>query len=73
MSEEIQVTVINKKIRKEIKFPVNISTYDFIKKLQEGFNEIESEHFIVKVPNKNLLLHKDDNLKEFKITNGDIL
>ncbi|MTD40440.1 secretion accessory protein EsaB/YukD [Erwinia sp. CPCC 100877] len=75
--EHINITLLfqeqmNKKM--DLRIPNNITVYRFIRELNQIFNKEKNlKKYQIKVSNKGLLLDEEKKLKDYPITNGDII
>jgi uncharacterized ubiquitin-like protein YukD len=58
----------------DLRIPNNITVYRFIRELNQIFNkEKDIKKYQIKVLNKGILLDEEKKLKDYPITNGDII
>lgn len=75
--EHINVTLLYQKNREKIvdlRIPNNITVFRFIRELNQIFGkEKDVKKYQIKVLNKGILLDEEKKLKDFPITDGDII
>lgn len=75
--EHINITLYYQKNRSQkmdLRIPRNITVYRLIKELNQIFGkERESEKYQIKVVNKGFILDEEQKVKEYPITNGDMI
>lgn len=75
--EHINITLLyqeNKDKKVDLRVPNNITVYRFIRELNQIFNKEKAlKKYQIKVLNKGILLDEEKKLKDYPITNGDII
>ena len=75
--EHINITLLYQQEKDkavDLRIPNNITVYRFIRELNQIFNkEKDIKKYQIKVLNKGLLLDEEKKLKDYPITNGDII
>ncbi|MGC6768057.1 EsaB/YukD family protein [Enterococcus sp. LJL128] len=75
--EHINITLVyndNKEKMVDLRIPNNITVYRFIRELNQIFGRNkELKKYQLKVSNKGILLDEEKRLKDFPITDGDII
>lgn len=75
--EHINITLLyqeNEGKQVDLRIPNNITVYRFIRELNQIFNKEKAlKKYQIKVLNKGILLDEEKKLKDFPITNGDII
>lgn len=75
--EHINITLLyqgNKEKQMDLRIPKNITVYRFIRELNQIFGkEKKRNKYQLKVVNKGILLDEEKKLKDWAITNGDII
>lgn len=75
--EHINITLLyqeNEEKKVDLRIPNNITVYRFIRELNQIFNKEKTlKKYQIKVLNKGILLDEEKKLKDFPITNGDII
>lgn len=76
-TEHINVTLLyqtNREKMVDLRIPNNITVFRFIRELNQIFGkEKDVKKYQIKVLNKGLLLDEEQKLKDFPITDGDII
>ena len=75
--EHINITLMyttNKKKQVDLRIPNNITVYRFVRELNQIFGKNkELSKYQIKVLNKGILLDEEQKIKDFPITDGDII
>ncbi len=75
--EHINITLLyenNQDKRVDLRIPKNITVYRFIRELNQIFSrERQLPKYQIKIKNKGILLDEEKKLKDFPITDGDII
>lgn len=75
--EHINVTLLyqgNKEKKADLRIPRNISVYRFVREINQIFGRPkEQKKYQLKVINKGILLDDEKKLKQYPITDGDII
>ena len=76
-TKHINITLLyqqNKEKMVDLRIPNNITVFRFIRELNQIFGkEKDVKKYQIKVLNKGLLLDEEQKLKDFPITDGDII
>lgn len=75
--EHINITLFyqkNKEKMVDLRIPSNITVYRFIRELNQIFGKDKNiKKYQIKVLNKGILLDEEKKLKDFPVTDGDII
>lgn len=75
--EHINITLYYQKNRTQkmdVRIPKNISVYRLVRELNQIFGKArENEKYQIKVVNKGIILDEEQKVKDYPITNGDLI
>ncbi|MEX2803495.1 EsaB/YukD family protein [Streptococcus sp. H31] len=74
MDSHINITILNKGKRADIRLPENMEVSHLIKELDTIFNQTQvRKKYQIRVVNKGLILDEGKVLKDYPVTTGDLL